>query len=253
MINPMDLSGKKILVTGASSGIGKETALHAARLGASVIMIARGEDLLQETLNQMEAGDHRYYPADLSQIDQIEELTARIRVDNGPFDGFVHCAGITENRPIKMFKYENVHRLMLINFYSYIELIRCITKRGAYNEGMSIVGISSIAAVTCKAAQTIYAASKAAMNTATKCLAMELSSKNIRLNTIVPAMIETDMSKKYMERYNRTNDFFKADGGMGVGEPIDVANMAVYLLSGAAKFITRSEIEITGGYHGQVG
>ena len=252
MINPMDLTGKFVMVTGASSGIGRETAIQCSKLGAKVVVVARREKELRETIDLMNGKGHNYYTFDLSNVGGIEDLVSKIVKENGPFDGFVHSAGISSNRPIQMFKYDKVHDVMIVNFYSFLELVRVISKKNNFNPGLSIVGISSIASIACKPSQTVYSASKAAMNAAIKCLALELSSKKIRINALIPSMISTNMWKHYKAAYNRDENFYKTGGSLGVGEPVDVALMAAYLLSDAAKFITRDEIQITGGYHGQV-
>ena len=107
MINPMDLTGKKIFLTGASSGIGRDTAIHLSRLGAKVVIAARRESKLQETISMMEGNGHAYYVIDLSDINSIETKMDEIIYKNGAFDGFVHCAGVGDNRPLQQLKYEN--------------------------------------------------------------------------------------------------------------------------------------------------
>lgn len=149
MINPMDLSNKQILVTGASSGIGRATAIHISKLGAKVVMVARRLDELENTLKMLDGKGHKYYHFDLTTISDIEGFIKNIVKEVGPFDGFVHCAGIGTPRPLAMTKYENVHQIMLINFYAFFELVRVLSKRGSFNPGMSMVGISSIASVLC--------------------------------------------------------------------------------------------------------
>lgn len=251
MINPMDLTGKLVLVTGASSGIGRETAMHLSSLGASVVVVARREEQLIETIKLMEGAGHKYYPFDLTKITKIEDFVRQLVSENHAFNGFVHCAGVGTVRPFAMSKYEQVHQTMLINFYSFFELVRILTKKNNFVPGMSIVGLSSIASVICLPSQSAYAASKAAMDAAMKCMALELSSKQIRINTIQPSMIATEMYTKYKDNYDRSDDSFKTGGSFGVGEPLDIANFIAYLMSDAAKFITRSEIQITGGYYGK--
>lgn len=249
MINPMDLTGKKIFLTGASSGIGKETAIYLSQLGAKVIIAARRERALQETIGMMEGCGHAYYVIDLSDISSIETKMNEIIFQNGAFDGFVHCAGVGDNRPLQQLKYENAHKIMLVSYYAFLELIRVMTKRGHYNQGFSIVGISSIATKTCRPSQTAYSAAKAAMDAMMKCLALELSPKGIRLNNVAPAMIATEMYETFKRKYNYDDAHMKREGRMGVGEPMDVANAIAFLLSDASKFITRSCVEISGGDH----
>lgn len=252
MLNPMDLTGKVVLVTGGSSGIGREICILCSRLGARIAMVARREEQLLETLRLMEGSGHTYYSFDLSDIDETEALVSGLAEENGRFDGFVHCAGVSLSRPVKMLDHANLHNVMKINFYSFIELVRAISKKKNFNPGLSIIGISSMASVICKPGQTAYSASKAAMNAAIKCMALELSSKEIRINSILPGMIATEMWELHKATYNRDESYYRTGGALGVGVPADVANMAAFLLSDASKFITRDEIHVAGGYHGQV-
>ncbi|MBQ9882218.1 MAG: SDR family oxidoreductase [Synergistes sp.] len=249
MINPMDLTGKKIFLTGASSGIGRQTAIHLSRLGASLVIASRREDALREVISLMDGGPHSYCPIDLSDIDSIEAKIKETAEKEGPFDGFVHCAGVGDNRPLQQLKFENAHRIMLVSYYAFLELVRVLTKRGRYRQGFSIVGISSIATKTCRPSQTAYAAAKSAMDAAMRCLALELSPKGIRINTVAPAMIATEMYETFKRKYNYDEAYMKREGRMGVGETTDVANAVAFLLSDAAKFITRSCVEVTGGDH----
>lgn len=247
MLTPIDLIDKKILITGASAGIGKKTAVILSNLGAKCVLVARSEDKLTETLSLLKGGGHSYYVLDLSNIASIEPCINNIVHKEGPFDGFTHCAGVGENRPLQQMKYKNAHRIMLISYYAYLETIRCLTKKGRFNPGLSIVGISSIATNTCRPSQTAYVAAKSAMDAAMRCLALELAPKNIRINNVAPGMIATEMYEAFKRKFG--DDESLQGGRMGVGEPSDVAYMIAYLLSDAAKFISRSRIEITKGDH----
>lgn len=248
----IDLVNKHVLITGASSGIGRETAIHLGRLGASISVVARREKELSSLCAVLPGRGHKYFPYDLIDINGIPGLIKNIVAENGPIDGFVHCAGVTVNRPLKMFNFEEEHKVMLVNYYSFIEISKMVSKKGNFNRGMSIVAISSISSVLCRQGQLTYSSSKAALNAAVKCMALELSEKGIRVNAILPAMIKTAMYEEHKERYDRDDDFFKKGGAMGAGEPLDVANMVAFLLSDMAKFVTRDEIELTGGYYGQL-
>ncbi|MDY2984831.1 MAG: SDR family oxidoreductase [Synergistes jonesii] len=248
----IDLEGKHILITGASSGIGRETTLHLSRLGAKVSVVARRENELKNLCETLSGEGHRYFRFDLTDISGIPPLVKDIVAGGGPLDGFVHCAGITVNRPLKMFSFADEHKVMLVNYYSFVEISKIISRRGNFNRGMSIVAISSISSVLCRQGQLTYSSSKAALNAAVKCMALELSEKGIRVNAILPAMIKTAMYEEHKERYDRDDDFFKKGGAMGAGEPLDVANMVAFLLSDMARFVTRDEIELTGGYYGQL-
>lgn len=249
MVNVIDLTGKQILITGASSGMGKETAILCSKLGAKVIMVSRNEEKLQSVLNSLEGDGHMYFPFDLSQVDEIEDFIKDMISKTGPIDGFVHSAGMGSTRPLKLLKPAALREVMELNFYSFIEVIRCITKRKCYNEGLSIVGISSISSKQGNQTKTAYCASKGAMNASVRCLAKELADKKIRVNTVNPALINTDIYQQFLDNSGDSEDAknIMARQYLGLGEPVDVANMIAFLLSDAAKFITGSSVDIDGG------
>jgi NAD(P)-dependent dehydrogenase (short-subunit alcohol dehydrogenase family) len=250
MINPMDLTGKHIIVTGASQGIGKETALHIAKLGAKVSLIARSEDKLQSVKVIMEGTENRIFPFDLKNISGIEELIKNIVAENGPADGLVHCAGIATMRPLQMTKYDFLHDMMLLNFYSFAELARCISKKTNYAPGCSIVAISSVAARNGLKSKLAYCSSKSALEGAVRSLAAELADKKIRVNCVLPGFIRTEMFDDFINSTGMEN-FEKnvlSRQYLGVGETADVANAVAFLLGDASKFITGTGMAVDGGY-----
>lgn len=250
MINPMDLSGKHILVTGASQGIGRATAIHISKLGAKVSLIARNEEKLKETLDMLEGDGHTVDSFDLKQVEGIEGLVAQIITKSGALNGLVHSAGIATMRPLKMTKSDFLHDMMLINFYAFVELVRCASKKKNYLAGASFIGMSSAESQVGDKSKTAYCASKAAMDAATKCMAKELEPKGIRVNTVVGGFIKTDMYNMYIEKAGE--DAFDSHvlgrQYLGMGEPIDIANAIAYLLSDASKFITGTGFIVDGGY-----
>lgn len=249
MVNVIDLTDKKILITGASSGMGKETAILCSKLGAEVIMVSRNEEKLSDVMRCLEGKGHTYFSFDLSNVDDIEPFIKDVISKTGPIDGFVHSAGIGSTRPLKLLKPSAMREVMEINFYSFIEIIRCITKKNCFLEGMSIVGISSISSKQGNQTKTAYCASKGAMDAAVRCLAKELSDKKIRVNTVNPALINTDIFQQFLNNSGDSedaNNILKRQY-LGIGESIDVANMIAFLLSDAAKFITGTSVDIDGG------
>ncbi|MFT4326881.1 MAG: SDR family NAD(P)-dependent oxidoreductase [Candidatus Woesearchaeota archaeon] len=248
MINPMTLEGKTILITGASDGIGKETALLASKLGAKIILVARSEEKLRNTMDTLEGKGHRWYSFDLKEIDKIESLIKNVVTENGALDGFVHCAGISTMRPLKNTNHDFLQEMMLINFYSFVELTRLITKKGNYNKGMSIVAMSSIGGIRGDKSKTAYSSSKAALDGAIRSMSKELGAKNIRVNSIVSGIIKTDMFKRFMEKTGKDefdSQFDKYILGLGVTE--DVANAIAFLLSDASRIITGTGLVIDSG------
>lgn len=253
MLDYLQMAGKHVLVTGGASGIGRQTAIILSELGARVDAIDLQEEGLKETLSLMKGEGHNIHTADLSQIEALEPLIVDIIKESGPFDGYVQCAGIVKNLPIINYKYERLHKIMLVNFYSFFEIVRVLSKKGRFNEGMSIVGISSVAATQGATAQAAYAASKAAMNGAMRCMAKELGEKGIRLNTILPAATNTAMYSEYMAvKANMKDTEMKIEANprqyLGMNSPADVANAIVFLLSTASAKITGVQLPVDGGF-----
>ena len=253
MYDYIQMAGKHILITGGASGIGRQTAIILSELGAKVSILDLQEEGLKETLSMLKGEGHTIHPVDLSQIEELEPLIVGIVKETGPFDGFVQCAGIVKSLPIINYKYDRLHKIMLVNFYSYFEICRILSKKGRYNEGMSIVGISSIHATHGAAAQAAYGASKAAMDGAMRCLAKELGEKGIRVNTVQPAATATSMYTEFMElkaTAKETEVKIKENPRqfLGMNAPADVANAIIFLLSPASRTITGVHIPVDGGF-----
>jgi len=239
MNNPMNLSGKTILITGASDGIGKATAILASQLGASIVMVARSEEKLEHAMNELEGNNHSWYSYNLKEIEGIEKFVKRIIDANGPLNGFVHCAGISGMRPLKMTNYIFLQDMMLINFYSFVEICRCISKKGNYQEGMSIVGMSSVAGIKGFKGQIAYSATKAAMDGAIRSMSKELADKKIRINSVIACMIKTNMYERYKNQTGKDLDDIRFSiYSLGIGDPLDIANAITYLLSDCSRIIT---------------
>lgn len=250
----IQMKGKHILISGGASGIGRQTAIILSELGAKVSIMDIQEEGLKKTISMLSGEGHSFHVADLSKTEELEELVVKIVKENGLLDGYVHCAGIVKNLPVSNYKYERLHKIMLVNFYSYFEIVRILSRKGRFNEGMSIVGVSSISAYIGTPAQAAYGASKAAMNGAMHCLARELGEKGIRLNTVLPGPTETAMYSEYLalkaETKEGPNAAMKSSGRnfLGMNLPSDVANAIIFLLSPASRTITGVELPVDGGY-----
>lgn len=249
----LSLKNKHILVTGATSGIGRQTAILTSKYGARVSIIGRREEKLQETLSMMSGEGHDFSVFDLSDINGIEPLIKNIVAKNGPFDGYVQCAGINKDQPINSVKFDKIHELMLTNFYSFYEMVRVISRKGRFNPGLSIVGISSTAAECGVSSNTAYSATKAAMNGAMRSMAKELSVKGIRVNTILPGPTNTEMYREYLTLRTGVKEQESSltpvqRNYLGINEPSDVANAAMFLLSPASRMITGIELPVDAGY-----
>ena len=250
MINPMDLTGKRILVTGASSGIGSCTSILLSQLGASLVLLDINEKGLGYTLSQLAGEGHGSKVINLINTEQIEEVIKEIIQTYGTFDGFVHCAGIAPMRPFHMSKKEDVQKVLDINFYSFIEIARVLTKvRGGFRTGGSIVVMSSTASIHGKPTKIAYSASKAAIDAAIRCMTVELKNKKIRINSVMPSWVRTQMFTSYVEHYPDSAEIKEINEKqyLGVSEPSEVANVIAFLLSDATKTITGTTILMDGG------
>ena len=252
MYNLVDLTGKKYIVTGASSGIGRQIAITISRLGGIVIGIARREDWLKETISMLEGDGHGYYVCDLSECEKISDLFNDIKVNEGKVGGLVYAAGIVKDAPINMVSPSRLQEVFDINFFAFTECVRQICKKGRFNEGMSIVAISSVASLAGEKGQSAYAASKAAINGAVRCIAKELNIKNIRVNSVVPGMIDTGIYHDYLNTLggdvSTIESVIKKRQYLGIGKTEDVANVVAFLLSPASRFITGACIPVDGGF-----
>lgn len=251
MLRLIDLSNKKIIVTGASQGIGRDTAIMLSKLGAKIIVVARNEEKLKETISMMDGDGHKYCCLDLSDVISIEECVKSIVKENGAMDGLVYCAGITDDRPLNLLKPDVVANLFNINLQGFIEIVRCLTKKKNFNVGMRIVCVSSVSALIASKAHMAYSASKAGMNGAVRCMALELAPKGIAVNSVAPGLIMTEMVEKFLDNNGGIDgEFAKANlvrQYLGMGKTDDVAATISFLMSPAARFITGVCVPIDGG------
>jgi NAD(P)-dependent dehydrogenase (short-subunit alcohol dehydrogenase family) len=250
MMNLIDLTGKTIVVAGASSGIGKKTAIVLSKIGARLILIARREDRLIETISELEGSGHSYYVADLSQVNDIENLVKGMIKENGPVDGLVYSTGISLSSPFSLAKPDKIEKSFQVNFFGFMELTRQLTKKNHCNPGMSVVGISSSASLMGDKGQSVYAATKAAMNGAMRCMAHEFGEKQIRINTIAPGMTATEMYEGYIKRNgedSNSNQNLLKRQYLGIVSTDAIAYSAAFLLSECSSYITGVVLPVDGG------
>ena len=242
--NPFSLEGKTILVTGASSGIGQETAIQCSKLGAKVIITARNEERLKETLSQMDGEGHSMLIAELTRQEELENLVSTIDALNG----VVLCAGKGMTSPFPFSTRDKFDSIFEVNFFAPVELLRLLVEKKKLEKDSSVVFVSSIGGNgSYSLGNGVYGASKAAINSTMKFCARELVAKKIRVNTVNPGMVNTkliqggaiseeqhklDMEKYPLKRY---------------GEPQDIAYGIIYLLSDASSWVTGHSLVIDGG------
>jgi NAD(P)-dependent dehydrogenase (short-subunit alcohol dehydrogenase family) len=232
-----NIKGKTILITGASSGIGKEIAIQCSEAGANVIITGRDNIRLLETIDDMKCG--LSYPCDLSDEDSIIKLVSNL----SNLDGVIFCAGVVEYLPVKFTNKKKIQNTFSVNFDSQVILTQQLIKHKKLNNNSSLVYISSIASKLGVAGTAMYASSKAALNAFMKVTAAELASQNIRANSICPGIVITPMGEKAQ---NMSNEIEK-DYPLGLGRPIDIAGPCIFFLSDASKWITGAELIIDGG------
>ena len=241
--NPFTLEGKTILVTGASSGIGRGIAIACSKMGANIVLGGRNENRLNETLSEMEGDGHVLAVADLTKKEELEKL-----VDTLPkLDGIVHCAGIGQRILCKQLQESDVDNVMDMNFKAPVLLQTEILKKKKINKGASIVFIASIAAESPSVGNSIYSASKGAIISYANCLVVELAPRKIRVNCISPAMVWTDLILKDGISEEELKEDEQKYPLKRYGNPDDIANLAVYMLSDASSWMTGSNVRITGG------
>lgn len=244
MHTPFSLKDKTVLVTGASSGIGKAIAIECSKMGAEVIITARNEKRLQETLHEMEGDNHKVVIADLSLDEDIDQLA-----DAMPkLDGIVHCAGFTIPKPFNFLNKDDFDAVMKVNFSTPVFLTQKLLKSRKINKQGSIVFISSISGVYISSvAGSLYSASKGAVNGIIKGMAIELAGRQIRVNSVNPGMIETDIFSGTISE-EQLNEDKKKYPLKRYGKPEEVAYAVIYLLSDASSWTTGSNLLIDGGY-----
>lgn len=242
--NPFSLTGKSILVTGATSGIGRCTAITCSKMGAKVVVTGRNEERLQETVASLSGEGHTAVAADITCGEDIARL-----VDKCPtLHGAVHCAGIGDRTLLKMVREKDIERVMKTNFDAPVLLQRALLKKKTIEPKASIVFIASRAPFAPTPGNGLYAASKGAMIAYAKVLGLELASQLIRVNCICPAMVWTELVQRDAELTGA--DYQEAEKAYPLkryGKPEDIANLVVYLLSDASEWMTGSCIDITGG------
>jgi NAD(P)-dependent dehydrogenase (short-subunit alcohol dehydrogenase family) len=243
--NPFSLIDKTILVTGASSGIGRGVAIACARMGANVIITARNLVRLRETLAAMPGEGHTIICADLTDIEQRQHLVEQLPA----LDGIVHCAGVGSRVPCKNIEQSDIDYVMQPNFMAPVLLQTELLSAKKITKSASIVFIASRAAEMPSIGNAVYSASKGAIISYAKCLALELAPRKVRVNCICPAMVWTDLaltgaSREQLEEAEQRYPLKR------YGQPEDVAYLAVYMLSDVSTWMTGSCVDITGGGEG---
>lgn len=248
---PFHLTKKNILITGASSGIGRQCAIHCCELGANVVLLGRNQERLAETKELLPVGSQSIsFSVDLTSFDTLSQVFKDAVEKMGPLDGLIHCAGISTTLPLRALKTEKVEHLLRTNVTTAVELSRLFTKKAHLSaSGGSIVWLSSVMGMVGEVGKTAYSLSKGALLAGAKSLALELAAKNVRVNCVSPGVVKTPMSDQAVYSQSTTaREKITERHPLGLGHPEDVAHACTFLLSDAAGWITGVNLPVDGGY-----
>jgi len=245
------LNDKLILVTGASSGIGRQCAITFSKSGARVALFGRNQARLEDTMGMMEnPSNHLICSVDLLEYDKVSAVVKDIIHERGRIDGLINCAGISTTLPLSSISPSKMEEFFRTNVISAVNLTKNAVKMANFSEaGGSIIFISSVMGVTGENGKTLYSMTKGALISAVRSMAIELATRKIRVNAISPGVVETPMSRQaiYSKDENSLNRI-KSLHPLGLGQPEDIANACVFLLSDAARWITGTNLIVDGGY-----
>ncbi len=241
--NPFSLEGKTIMVTGASSGIGRGIAITCSKMGAKVIINGRNITKLQETCSLMVDDSATIVSGDLTDAETLKSIVEALP----KLDGLVHCAGLGQRLPCKDVESNKVDEVMNINFKAPVMLQAEVLRQKKLNKAASIVFVASIASWSPSFGNSIYSASKGAIISYANCLALELAPRKIRVNCISPAMVWTDLIQNDAIDIEQLREDEQTYPLKRYGTPDDIANLAVYMLSDASTWMTGSNVKISGG------
>lgn len=246
MYNPFSIENKTILVLGASSGIGRATAIICAKMGATIIAVGRDQSRLQDTLNAMDQPEkHHYFMLDLANDTTWDSMLSIIPT----IDGIACCAGIANMNPFSFISREEIDKVFNTNCFGPILLIQKLIKTKKINKGGSIVLVASVdGPKVVHAGNSVYSASKSALVGMARNMAIDLAGKKIRVNSVLPGTTDTPMIRTANVTEEMLSETAKSFPLKRFAEPEDIANAIIYLLSDGSNYVTGSEIVVDGGY-----
>ena len=244
----IDFKGMRVLVSGASSGIGRAIATELSRRGAGLILAGRNKERLDETAGMLENAERHILVMDLQKTDKVFAAIKEFAGSIGRIYGLCHSAGIAEILPLAVAKPDHLRRMLEINLLAGVELARAISRQEIMEPGGgSILFVSSIGSIVGAGGQIGYCSSKGAVSAAARAMAVELARRNIRVNTLCPGMVRTAMTEKAFSVPAEANAMMDAYP-LGIGTPEDVARAAVFLLAPQNRWITGIDLIVDGGF-----
>jgi NAD(P)-dependent dehydrogenase (short-subunit alcohol dehydrogenase family) len=251
-MNQFSLQGRNIIITGASSGIGYQSAITCSMLGANVFLLARNEEKLIELKERITCSVCEYHVVDLRVYERYEPIVRDIVLKHGKISGLIHSAGIDATIPLSALKSENVNEVFNTNTFAFFEMVKILSKNKHHCENSSFVAVSSVMSFLGQKGKLAYCASKAALTNGIKVLALELAHKKIRVNAISPAIIKTPLVEQlFLKLADENIREIEKLHPLGFGDPSDVANACAFLLCDASRWVTGSNLIVDGGYSAQ--
>lgn len=244
-----NIKGKVILVAGATGGIGSGVARKLNREGARLILLGRNEVLLKELQEELQ-GETDFFVCDFMEIEKLNEVFLFVKEQGCKLDGMVYAAGFCEDLPLKSVSFQDMQKCMTLNYYAYVELCKHFSSKRYSNEGSSIVALSSMATSYCDKAMSQYAASKSAVNAATKSMAREFARRKIRVNAVAPGLVDTRMATGMPDLVEGGYEAFRGERQTYGIIPVDeIANLIEFLLSEVSGHITGEVLRVIGGVY----
>ena len=243
------LKGRHILVTGASSGLGRDAAIMMAGCGARVTLCGRNTERLKSCLDGLPSGDHQIISADFSDFDAACAAVISASENNGILSGVYHAAGVSAIRPATLYNVDHFANVFNASLKGAFGIAKACSKRKVLADGGSILLMSSVAGIRGRAGLGAYSACKAAIGGLTRSLAAEFASRRIRVNEIIAGAVETPMHTSAVKNLDEAGvDVYRSLHLLGFGEPGDISALVTFMMSDAARWITGSSLVVDGGY-----